>query len=296
MIVHLLLACADHGSAGDPGYGTADVDLHIDDEHQWSWVEQLDYPRTAVPPGDACFDWSAVTRNARGDEYTPEQEDRPHLFHWDATADAVSEGQVDADDLIEATLVVDGPRSQSFCVHDLLPRTTFEEGDVWSLYLTEHQPWGDVTGALITVEADAPAAPVVLTNDSIGYTFVPTFGAPLVSPPGRPNVNVDWSGVFLAGDGHNQYSSEAQTALVALRFDVALADLPGMLDAYLTAADRRYEVPIGDTLEASLDQAVDAVGAPFPGFDERGVWVVAITCTDCNFVPPPILAVVDVIP
>jgi hypothetical protein len=298
MLLALLTACRDdvHPNRHQQTPGGPGPVLSVDDAHRWTWEEQVHPGMHTLPPGDACFDWSAVTKNARGEAYVHDKYDQLRLIEWDAPIDAVVDGRVNADDVRESWPVTI-QRNRTMCLDDSIFLHPFEAGSVWQFSLSHlgRGGVGEITGALIEVQEGAPEGPLVLTNDSVDYAFVATLGAAVEAPPGRPDVTVDWSDVVVAGDGMNEYWSGNQTTLVAARFDVpSSTDLPSVLDAHLAQAAEWYEVDIDDARTAALTDATSADGEPFRGFGTDGVWVVAVTCEDCWFVPPPILAVVDV--
>jgi len=126
---------------------------------------------------------------------------------------------------------------------------------------------------------------VALTNNSNALTYeVHLTGSPQIGvPAATPGLTIDWTNMTTNALGNPYEVTQITEAVVAHYPTYTLADIEQRFVYLEEEAGAWYsgEVLAGTTMD--LSTLTDAAGAPFPGIDATGVWLVALFCTNnCN--------------
>ncbi len=307
--IFTLGACAptesDTGEAPDPA---ADGSIVLTDANNYAFSGTLDGPSFAVAErADVTLDWSALTTDLQCHALDPVADvDNVALLNFPYLTEAEVEAGLSTDTLEQSDLRVylsyepgeatTASLSQvSFFGTDPEIESQFAEGSgTWMMLLT--------TGTEIAIGARmlaflTPTAGVTETVAAVDDgCSVLDFTADLTSMAPVPVLRegpwrLDWSALTRDGQGAPFEPTRADTLMVA-RFDTDLPTLEAsFLDLEQLAAQTWTYTLLGGT-SADLG-ALEGPSAPFPGFTQDGLWLVALRCSRCPNPAPLFLTVVE---
>lgn len=131
------------------------------------------------------------------------------------------------------------------------------------------------------VDDDASALDVDVDFESL---------APVRVPVGRPDVDVDWSGVTRDGLGNPFYAPSVDGLLLA-RYDATPAELAERVFDLEEDALERWSLRLEGSTHASL---ADVEGdTPFAGVAPGSTWVLALRCSSCLNPAPRVLTFLE---
>ncbi len=283
-----LTGCTD-GLGGD--------DVLLEDANNYTFTSTLAIGTVEIlEKTDITVDWCDLTVDFLGLEMAPEDVDYVVLSRWELSKED-----------LEATLVATNlPQKDLSGSADYRP-----EGGECSAPLSEFEFLGtpilvedeiyasDTETYILTVFADdrakmltffEPTAtgatdPIPLDNNSGAVSFVVDVDAgTAVTTSGTPLV--DWSSLTQDGAGQ-EFPLNKMDRMYIAKYDLTADELESDFVNLETLATEEYTV----SSDALLDYDLSTVDG-FGGFDDTGLWVLAMRCSTCYNPAPPFLTVV----
>ena len=103
---------------------------------------------------------------------------------------------------------------------------------------------------------------------------------------------LDWSGLTVSGTGAPLNLGQLDTLTLA-RFDESLGELEDGFLLLSSLAEEEYGADVSGAVTQDLSALEDADGRLFPGFGDRGLWIVALRCSLCVNPSPLFVGVVS---
>jgi hypothetical protein len=302
----LLLACAREVPEPDSGAPPSpeDATLQFENANNYTFEGVLNAPRIPLAAlTDATVEWSGLDADLQCHDLDPIADvDNVGLMVFPyLTADEVEEGlaidslqQVDMGLYLshepgEATQVTLSQLTFFGTAADI--QTEFQAGSgTWLVLLSTGTGVGVGSRmmAFIEPEVDGPTTATITDGCSVlDYTVELEALTPLDVPLDGPWI-VDWGGVTATGHGSPLLPTRVTSLKVARYDSLSLPDLEARFLDLDSLASQTWSVahPSGTTDDlAAMTSAVD--GAPFPGFDADGTWLLALMCDSCP-VPAPL--------
>lgn len=268
-------------------------DLHVTAEQDPGLSVTLAPTTLDVREGfDALVTWTTITTDAWGDPLAPtsagalvlleilETPDRvgARLARDDLGTDLVSVWKADVDGLASAHLSDLTAGSAHF---DPAPFLVENSSKSWVLGLATDGERLDLRTAVVLIPVrGATASSIALTDTSAVFSWSSTgMGAPLVTSSRWDAWTVDWSG--LAQDVLGKPLEDGVVdELTIVRYPQGIA-LAEHLDDLVSPGEASWVLDVGGFQDARLELALDAGGAPFPGFTTGRVWTVSGRCASC---------------
>ncbi|HEX6272891.1 MAG TPA: hypothetical protein VFZ53_07625 [Polyangiaceae bacterium] len=139
------------------------------------------------------------------------------------------------------------------------------------------------TNTQVFVKPDSTKLEYTVDLRSLKKTSVPT---------GQAEITIDWTGMTTNALGNEFVPSDITQALVAHYMQPVSELEANFLDLDVMPADRwRATIDAGST--ANLASFTGENGAPFPGIDGKGTWVLALICGDCRNPAPWYLTILE---
>jgi hypothetical protein len=138
---------------------------------------------------------------------------------------------------------------------------------------------------------------VEFTDGSATFEFEADLhsAAPLRTATGYEAYTLDWSAVEVDASGHEYDVLQGDRLLVGHVASDDVTEVEAGFVRLTEEADALYRMDVRNATSAGLGAALDAGGAPFPGFTTGGTWLVGVECTLCTSPAPLILARVEVV-
>lgn len=302
-MITLFLACSP------PGDGL----LTLTDANNYSYEATMEADTIVLPSyQDARVDWSALSLDLQQRPVDPMAIDRISMVRLRLTAEevlaSVAQSNLQQSSVMDYRILDELAGLDSVMFSDLSifgnafkPEDDFaeaEEGVTWilSLWDLERDGRDDILTSLILLPtAGATPTDVVYTNDSSRFTMLPDLQGPtpLETSARATPWTLDWASLTVAGNGEDFDELEADR-LVILHFEEDLEAIEQDFVALASNDARAWRADIYGLTEFNLEEALDADGAPFPGFDREGTWLVGLECTSCTNPVPMALSWVDV--
>jgi hypothetical protein len=134
---------------------------------------------------------------------------------------------------------------------------------------------------------------VEIGPDSTSLTFSADLRSltPTELPTGTTEITFDWSQMTVNALG-NEFIPTNITEIVVAKYEAAPEELETQFLELELIHQGMWRAPVTAGASARLDALVDDEGAPFPGFDGEGTWVIALFCGSCSNPAPWYLSVV----
>ena len=278
--------------------GCGEETVLLEDPNNYTFTSTLEIGSVEIlEKTDITVDWCSLTVDFLGLDMAPEDVDYVVLSRWELSKEE-----------LEATLVATNlPQKDLSGSADYTPSGTecsaplsaFEFLGTPILVEDEIYASADET-YILTVFADdrakmltffeptatGPIDPIVIGNDSgaVGFDVDLDAGTP-VSTSGTPVV--DWSSLTADGAGQEFPLNKMDRMFIA-RYDLTTAELAADFIHLEELATEAYELNTDALLDFDL-----ATVSGFGGFDDSGLWVLAMRCSTCYNPAPPFLAVVS---
>ncbi len=308
-ICALTAAAITSGCCDGSGFGFADTVMLEDAQNGFYAASYTTTPISVQDcPEDLTIDWSGVSVDLLGQPVDPTVD--IEIMRMVAYHDLNVEGVMEA--------IATGTLAQSHISgnldHEVTPGETSAPISEFHFNGTRAEP------AASYCAAHGETYQVAVMTDLYDYAtfafFVPTEGETnttvaldptttsleievdlasggVAMPAGTPRITLDWSALTEDMRGDEFPSGSIEQVSIG-RFDL---DATQLEDSFLELEDLAVELYSAPTwsiqTELALNEAVDADGESFPGFDHEGVWLVGLLCTSCGASPPIFLAVVE---
>lgn len=291
-----------------------------DEASNYAFSSVLSLTVTSVAPGtELTFDWSAITTDLQGHAVDPVADvDMVSVIVWDLPYSELA-ARLNDNSLGQrnfATMVNFLPEDTGVTQADLFDFKAFGgvevDPDTLLSYLdpvafppettsftvmaaTGERP-GRGTRMLTVFAPDATSdnTTVALTDDSttLSYEVDLTSLTPTAVPPGTANIEVDFGALETTSMG-TPFMFPSEGSVMLAHYALTPAELEErFLDIELIAdAQWRANILAGTSLE--LTELMDESGAPFPGIDDAGTWVLALLCGNCSNPAPPYLTILQ---
>jgi len=287
------------------GCGTFTIEL--EDSQNYYFETTMDAGSTQVPNCETSpVDWSNLTEDLQGHELDPTTDvDTLRLVRFgELTQEEVLRKLADNTlPQFEITGYVDyeptgGETSCEIADFDFVGtpipyETEFCEG--WGTYLLSA-----LTGlyeyrmfTFVEPTKGAPETTIYLDNDSGSLEFFPDLGAGSTIPVDKAKAyEVNWMGLTTDGQGNELELSNIDQLMLA-RYSLSTSELEDQFFNLLTIGEEIYEADVEGLGEFALEEAVDADGKAFAGFEESGTWILALRCSTCPNPAPLFLGVLE---
>jgi hypothetical protein len=325
----LLLGCsseAEKPQSRDPTCRNEPTAFSITDDTNYTFTSTVAVEMATLKSAtDLRFDWSALTQDFFGKSMDPAADiDMVLISLWNLTPQALSES-VARDQLernaSEGAIMTypDGSyTSQNLLSFGLLGNPLPDENEIWKRFDTSHPEFeypqdqytflmtassgtspgkGSRMLGFFNIDPSSDVTELALTNDStnLDYTVDLERMKPVMVPTGQPSLTIDWNDMSVNALGNQYLANQITQARVAHFATTSLGELEaGFLNLEeLTERSWSGEVSAGTSIDLGL--LTDETGAPFPGIDDSGTWLVALFCTagDCNNPAPWSLTVLS---
>ena len=328
----LLLGCSSEAEepapaeSPDPTCRNEPMAFAITDDTNYTFTSTVAVEMATLKSAtDLRFDWSALTRDFFGKSMDPAADiDMVLISLWNLTPQALSES-VARDQLernaSEGAIMTypDGSyTSQNLLSFGLLGNPLPDEDEIWKRFDTNHPEFeypqdqytflmtassgtspgkGSRMLGFFNIDPSSEVTELALTNDSthLDYTVDLERMKPVTVPTGQPALTIDWNQMTVNALGNRYLANQITQARVAHFETVSLAELEAGFLNLEEMADRSWSGAITAGTSIELGLLTDETGAPFPGIDDTGTWLVALFCTagDCNNPAPWSLTVLS---
>ena len=155
-----------------------------------------------------------------------------------------------------------------------------EGGGSWLLSaLTELCEYRMVT-FVEPIEGAKPAT-IHLENDSASLELNLDLGAgETIRIDRAESYTVNWMDLTTDGQG-NTFSLSNVDQLAVARYSLSVSELENQFLDLQYIAEELYEADVEGLGEIALEEAVDANGNAFAGFEKSGTWLLALRCSTC---------------
>jgi hypothetical protein len=274
-------------------------DTLLEDANNYSFTSTLNIGTVEIAEKvDATVDWCDLTVDFLGLAMEPTDVDYVVLSRWELTQEE-----------LEATLVATSlPQKDLSGSADYTP-----SGSECSAPLSEFEFLGtpiiiedniyESAGEtyILTVFADdrakmltffqptavGPEVPITLDNNSGSVSFVVDLSAGTdISSTSTPLV--DWSALTTDGAGQEFPLNKMDRMFIA-RYDLTATELQEDFVNLENLATEQYVI----NTDALLDYDTSTISG-FGGFDDSGLWILAMRCSTCYNPAPPFLGVISV--
>jgi hypothetical protein len=276
---------------------TLPPDLATSDATIYTYAAEWGFPSIRVRPEfELILGWDSLASDAWGEVRSPDSFDRLVLFEL-GTDEFDMEARLSSDDLepvITARWDLPIAGQTGAVLSDLTQGTTaFDPATLsvdgtrtWLLALADDAgPRLDIRTGLVLVPDASVSGTIVTIPDGAGtHTWLATIDNQdeVDTSEGHAVYTLDWSGITTDAYGKPFEPSRADELFVA-RFDEVdeADDLADQVLELPTVAAAWWSLDPAGATDVSLDQATDAGGAAFPGFEEGHIWLVGERCTTC---------------
>lgn len=308
----VLLGCVgeyvyDSASPEPPKAGRV---IELVDDHNYAYDSTIDVPQVATAAGaDLTLSWAGLTEDMQCHDIAPVQDvdNVAVLVFSNLTQPEVAEG-LNNDTLQQADLSVyisaEPGNATNIDLSELtfygtdpkiLPFTTPDSG-TWLALLTSGTQIAVGTRAMkFFTPTKGEENTTVALNDACGML---EFSVELEALEEVPvNVEgpwiIDWSALTLSGQGYPISLGNIDRVMVAWFAEQELAGLEEKFLDLELLADRLWSMELDGGAGAELEGLTDSsTGAPFDGFTEDGLWMLALRCSTCPNPAPQFLTVV----
>jgi len=130
--------------------------------------------------------------------------------------------------------------------------------------------------------------------DTLDFSVDLTSLTPAPICAGGSSWSVNWQDLTTNGQDLDLQLTNIDSLVVGFFKGLSISDLEGQFLDLEYIADKWYETELEAGVEATLESAVDASGAPFGGFnDTDGIWLVGLFCSTCYNPAPLFLTIVE---
>jgi hypothetical protein len=304
----VLMAGGCGGSAAQPEmcFGASVV---ANETNDYAFTSQITLaPVPVAQMSNLAFDWHGLTRDFLGHSLDPTVNlDMAIVMFWDLPL-AQFEQELNADELYTIDLIVSPPLSllvggaTSANLYDFTINQTavtpsminqyFDAGKYTpanSTFLVGVQTGMDLGRQLrmlqaFNLDASSTVTNVALADTSTKLTYTANLHSLTITgvPAGTPGLMLDWSQMKTNAMGRAFTEGYVTSAVVG-----HYTQTPAELEAQFLDLDRiasatyRADIPSGSVLDfTTLAEATS--GAPFPGIDDSGTWLVGLFCGNCR--------------
>jgi hypothetical protein len=264
-------------------------------------------PVTVAPMSNLSFDWGGLHKDFLGRALNPAADlGAAIMMIWDLPL-AEFETQLNADTLFTADLVVSPPLNlpisgiTSGRLHDFLVNGTGVTPEMFNAYFdaAKYTPANSTFIVAVqsgvelgrdirmlqafNLDASSSNMSVALTDTSTKLAYTANLHDLTITgvPAGTAALTLDWSGMKTNALGRAFTEGYVTNAVVG-----HYTQTPGELEAnfldldHSAVATYRAEIASGAVLDFTTLK--DASGAPFPGIDDSGTWLVGLICGNCR--------------
>lgn len=316
-----LLGCGGDGSpsaGGEPAVCSANVVAAEKNDYAFSSSITFN-PVNVAEMSNLTFDFSGLTRDFEGHALAPAADLKMAIvMFWDLPLDQF-ESKLNADALFTSDLIVSPPLSlllpagaTEVKLYDFTINTTPVTPDMINTYFDAklYPPSsasflvgvqsGTVLGRdlrmlqAFNLDASSSETVVPIRNDAMNLSYTVNLHdlAPTRVPAGTPELTLDWSQMNTNGLGREFEHGYVTDAIVG-----HYAGTPAELEASFLDLDRialaTYRAPIAAGFTLDFTTLKDEQGAPFPGIDATGTWLVGLECGNCRNPAPWYMTILE---
>ena len=306
LLLPLPLAVIGCGDAQPACFGP---DVVANEKNNYTFSSTITLPPVTVAPmTNLTFDWSGVSKDFLGRRLNPTTDlNTAIMMIWNYPL-ADFETALNADALYTADLVVSPPvnlpiaaGATSGRLYDFLGNGTALTPAMFNAFFDAAKYTPDKAVYVVGVQtgidlgrnmrmlqafnldASSTVTNVALTNTSTQLSYTANLHSLAVTrvPGGTPALTLDWSKMKTNALGHAFSENYVTTAVVGhytqtpAELEAAFLDLDSIATATYRAA-----IDAGSVLDFTMLK--DAGGAPFPGIDDSGTWLVGLFCGNCR--------------
>jgi hypothetical protein len=306
---------APTGSDTEVSCPSEPTEFTIADDTNYVFASSLEIEMATLKDAtDLRFDWTSITQDFFGRALDAAGDiDMVLVSLWEQTPDELN-ASLTRDTLErnagEGAIMTypDGSFTQANLLSfGVLGNPLPDESEIWSRFDTTHPSFeypqdqytfllmastGTTIGrgarmlAMFNLDPNATQTEVTLTNDStrLEYEVRLTEAQPVSVPSGQASLTIQWGEMTINALGNEFLPTQITEAVVAHFATDSLAELEAQFLNLETIADGWWTGPVAAGTSLDLGTLRDASGAPFPGIDENGTWLVALFCTTgaCN--------------
>lgn len=306
---------APAGKDTEPSCPSEPAEFAITDDTNYVFTSSLEIEMATLKDAtDLRFEWTSITQDFFGRTIDPAVDINLVLVSlWEQTPDELN-ASLTRDTLernaSEGAIMTypDGSYTEANLLSfGVLGNPLPDESEIWSRFDTAHPDFeypqdqytfllmastGTTIGrgarmlAMFNLDPSATQTELALTNDSttLDYTVSLTGAKPISVPSGQASLTIEWGQMTVNALGNEFLPTQITEAVVAHFATDSFAELEAQFLNLESLADGWWTGPVAFGTSLDLGTLRDAGGAPFPGIDENGTWLVALFCTtnDCN--------------
>ncbi len=304
MFLSVLAACAGGGPT-DTAEPAEPAGLSFVNENNFTFEGLLNIPSFPVgAKADFSMSWAELDKDLQCHDLDPVADiDNVGLMPFPYLSEAEVEDGLARDSLRQVDMGVYLSYEPGDTTEFLLSQVSFggtdpnieplfaEDSGSWLVVLTTGTGVALGSRMLAFVEPrDAETNHAVSVDDGcalLDYSVSLTTLTPLSVSTDTP-LTLEWSHLTVTGQGSPLDTTKVSRVMVAHFEDTDLAALEAQFLDLETLATRTWSAPHLSGVQADLAALVaDDDQTPFPGFDDTGLWLVALMCSSCP-VPAPL--------
>ncbi len=309
-----LLACGRDDKGGEETGEPAELSgvLTLSDANNFAYTGTIDAPSfTVAEHSDIYIDFSALSSDIQCHDLDPVADlDNVALLAFPYLSEAEVESGLSTDTLQQSDMgaivnVYSEDRTAVWMSEftflgtdpEIIETYFYEDSATWMVLFTTGTRLGVGGRAMVFLEPSASTDVTEIAVQPACGTL--DFDADLASlspvpAPSDGDWTLNWSTLTTNAQGNPIDTTSIDSVMVAYYADLEVADLQERFLDLELLADGLWTQELSGGTAVALDALVDADGAPFPGAQAEGTWVLALRCGLCPNPAPIFLTVLDV--